>query len=197
MELESYASAGLAPFFRSDDCLTLDGNGRPAISGFEGGFRAGGGNHGCADLVETLRVALDRGIQIDQRSNVRLNERSKVSEASCGDLCNVPCFKEKLVAKLQRLMPSDEELRETLTVFSALADRTRLKLLFALRLGDELCVCDVAHVLGMSVSAASHHLRKLRELRVLKFRNDGKMAYYSLRNQLVAELVGLAFGEAA
>jgi DNA-binding transcriptional ArsR family regulator len=50
-------------------------------------------------------------------------------------------------------------------------------------------VCDVAHVVGMSVSAASHHLRKLRDLKVLKYRNDGKMAYYSLREGLAGELV--------
>lgn len=50
-------------------------------------------------------------------------------------------------------------------------------------------MCDVAHVLGMSVSSTSHHLRKLRDLRVLKYRNDGKMAYYSLRNPLVRTLL--------
>jgi len=71
----------------------------------------------------------------------------------------------------------------------SLADKTRLRLLYALRKGDELCVCDVAHVLGISVSVASHHLRKLRDLKVLKYRNDGKMAYYSLRSPLASELV--------
>jgi DNA-binding transcriptional ArsR family regulator len=41
----------------------------------------------------------------------------------------------------------------------------------------------------MSVSATSHHLRKLRDLKVLKYRNDGRMAYYSLKNRFAAELV--------
>jgi len=72
---------------------------------------------------------------------------------------------------------------------SALADRARVKILFALSNGEELCVCDVAHVLGVSISTASHQLRKLRDLKLLKYRNDGKMAYYSLRNQLAARLV--------
>lgn len=105
------------------------------------------------------------------------------------DLCAVPCFKEKLVARLRHTMPTEDELEEAQVMFGALADRVRLKILFALRNGEELCVCDVAHVIGMSVSAASHHLRKLRDLKILKYRNDGRMAYYSLRSGLAAKLV--------
>lgn len=129
---------------------------------------------------------------------MRVNER--VSALSLGaateDLCNVPCFNQDLVARLRAAMPSDEQIEEARVVFAALGDRTRLKILHALRDGEELCVCDVAHVLGMSVSAASHHLRKLRDLRILKYRTDGKMAYYSLRDRFAAELVGQAFQQA-
>jgi DNA-binding transcriptional ArsR family regulator len=89
-------------------------------------------------------------------------------------------------------MPEEEDLEEARILFAALADRTRLRILHALKGGEELCVCDVAHVVGMSVSAASHHLRKLRDLKVLKYRNDGKMAYYSLREGLAGELVSRA-----
>lgn len=92
-------------------------------------------------------------------------------------------------------MPSDEELEAARITFGALADGTRLKILHALKDGEELCVCDVAHVLGMSVSAASHHLRKLRDLRILKYRNDGKMAYYSLRDPFAGDLVKRALGQ--
>lgn len=86
-------------------------------------------------------------------------------------------------------MPADSSLEEVEILFSALADRARLKILFALGDGEELCVCDVAHVVGVSVSTASHHLRKLRDLKLLQYRNDGKMAYYSLRNGLAGRLV--------
>ena len=103
--------------------------------------------------------------------------------------CNVPCFKEDVVARLRAALPDDDKLEDARIVFTALADKTRLKLLHALRGGEELCVCDVAHVLGMSVSSASHHLRKLRDLRILKYRNDGKMAYYSLRNPVIRSLI--------
>ena len=118
---------------------------------------------------------------------MRANER--VVTAIRDGLCDVPCFKEKLVARLRKEMPSDEHLESVRVAFAAVADRTRLKILHALRDGEELCVCDVAHVLGMSVSAASHHLRKLRDLKILKYRNDGKMAYYSLRDRFASEIV--------
>jgi DNA-binding transcriptional ArsR family regulator len=117
--------------------------------------------------------------------------------ASCGDLCNVPCFKEELVARVKRELPADEALEEARVLFAALADRTRLRILHALLVADELCVCDVAHVLGMSVAAASHHLRKLRQLGILKLRNDGKMAYYALRDRFAAELATHAVRQAA
>ena len=112
---------------------------------------------------------------------------------SSRDLCSVPCFKEDLVARLRKAMPPEEAVEEVRVMFAALADRARLKILYALKDGEELCVCDVAHVLGMSISAASHHLRKLRDVKLLKYRNDGKMAYYSLKNEFAAGLVAQAF----
>jgi len=80
-------------------------------------------------------------------------------------------------------------LEEMRIVFAALADRARLKILYALKDREELCVCDVAHVVGTSISTASHHLRKLRDLKLLKYRNDGRMAYYSLKSDLARRLV--------
>ena len=102
--------------------------------------------------------------------------------------CSIPCFKEKLVRKIQKRLPSDDTLEEARSLFAALSDRARLKILIALQDGEELCVCDVAHVLRTTISTASHHLRKMRDLRLLKYRNDGRMAYYSLRSELAARL---------
>ena len=87
------------------------------------------------------------------------------------ELCGVPCFKAGLVAQLRAGLPSNEALDDIRTRFVALSDRRRLKVLCALVEGGELCVGDVAHVVGMSVSAASHHLRKLRDLRILKYQD--------------------------
>jgi ArsR family transcriptional regulator, lead/cadmium/zinc/bismuth-responsive transcriptional repressor len=107
----------------------------------------------------------------------------------------VPCFKEDLVKRLKGKMPSDEVLEEARILFTALADCVRLKILCAFRDGEELCVCDVANVLGTTISTASHHLRKLRDLRLLKYRNDGKMSYYSLRNKYAAKLAAQVVGK--
>lgn len=112
------------------------------------------------------------------------------------DLCDVPCFKGELVARLLRGMPEASRLDKALSVFGALADRQRLKILCALKEGEELCVCDVAHVLGESVSTASHHLRKLRDMGILKDRDDGKMVYYSLQDSSAARLVSEALARA-
>lgn len=130
---------------------------------------------------------------------MRLNDSSRrhAQVALCGDLCDVPCFKEELVARVKRDLPSNEALEEARVLFAALADRTRLRILHALLLADELCVCDVAHVLGVSVAATSHHLRKLRQVGILKLRNDGKMAYYALRDRLAADLATHAVRQAA
>jgi DNA-binding transcriptional ArsR family regulator len=128
---------------------------------------------------------------------LRSRARQPVATGACDDLCNVPCFKEELVARVKRDLPSEQALEEARVLFAALADRTRLRILHALLVADELCVCDVAHVLDMSVAAASHHLRKLRQLGILKLRNDGKMAYYSLRDRFAADLATHAVRHAA
>jgi ArsR family transcriptional regulator len=71
--------------------------------------------------------------------------------------------------------------------FKILSNQTRLKLIQALS-HDELCVCDLAAILDMTDSAVSHQLRILRNLRLVKYRREGKMAYYSLDDQHVRQL---------
>ena len=122
------------------------------------------------------------------------NERMTGAALDGDEEVCVPCFKEVLVTRLKREMPPESDLDVAAVLFSALGDRARLKIFWAMRNGQELCVCDVSHVLGASVSTASHHLRKLRDLQLLKMRNDGKMVYYSLRNELAGSLVEKVLG---
>ena len=125
------------------------------------------------------------------RANI-VSTAGPLKEGKNPDLCDVPCFKTDLVRRLRRSMPGDDELSSLAVLFGVLADRARLRILHALSDAEELCVCDVAHVLGVSVSAASFHLRKLRDLGILKHRNDGKMAYYRLAHPLASKLLAQA-----
>ena len=110
--------------------------------------------------------------------------------------CSVPCFRTEVVARLRDALPDASVVSKVSTHFAALADPARVRIVHALSGGEELCVCDVAHVLGTSISTASHHLRRLRDLRILQFRNDGKMAYYSIRDQSIARLVASGLRQA-
>lgn len=124
---------------------------------------------------------------------MRTNVRTRPDCTLASDTCNIPCFDGQLVRRLKAKLPGAEPLQDASRLFGALSDPTRLKLLVALGQGDELCVCDLAHVAGTTISTASHHLRKLRDLGILKHRNDGRMAYYTIRNHLVAKLADVVF----
>ena len=118
--------------------------------------------------------------------------RTKKELAGGPNACVVPCFNLELVQEITQNLPDEQKIRAAATFYGALADPTRLKILYALSKG-ELCVCDVAHVICLSVSATSHQLRTLRNLNLVNFRNDGRMAYYSLlENSAVLPLVEAA-----
>lgn len=77
-------------------------------------------------------------------------------------------------------------------LFKALSDATRLKIAYALTLEEELCVCDVANIIGSTVATASHHLRFLRDIGLAKHRKEGKLVFYSLKDEHVHQLVSIA-----
>ncbi|MCZ6866885.1 MAG: metalloregulator ArsR/SmtB family transcription factor [Chloroflexi bacterium] len=92
------------------------------------------------------------------------------------------------VRKARESMIPDDMLITLAETFSALADSNRMKILFSLAT-TELCVCDLASVVGVSESAISQHLRVLRSLRWVKGRRDGRLVYYSLEDQHVRDLL--------
>ena len=75
--------------------------------------------------------------------------------------------------------PADETLYRLADLYKVFGDPTRIRILYALS-GGELCVCDIAELLGMTQSAISHQLRVLKQSALVKFRRDGKTVYYSL-----------------
>lgn len=104
------------------------------------------------------------------------------------DVCELFCYNKAKVNMLRKSLPYSGKLTELAEIFKVLGDTTRVKILLSLSKG-ELCVCDIAHILGLSISAISHQLRLLRNLGLVKYRSDGKMAFYSLDNTHIMRLV--------
>src|SRR4030067_2598188 len=94
-------------------------------------------------------------------------------------VCEVLCINERKVASARQAMKPDATLFKLAASFKVLGDPTRKKIISAL-LQEELCVCDLASLLGIPQSAISHQLRVLRNMNLVKYRKDGRIAYYSL-----------------
>ena len=85
-------------------------------------------------------------------------------------------------------MPEEELLYDLGDFFKILGDSTRIKILSAL-FQSEMCVCDIAALLGMTQSAISHQLRVLKQGRLVKHRKEGKVVYYSLDDDHIKHIV--------
>lgn len=103
------------------------------------------------------------------------------------DRCEVQCIHEDSVQEVLSKMLAHDVVVNLADLYKTLGDPTRIKILFAL-LQKELCVCDIAAVIKVSESAVSHQLRVLRGQKLVKFRRDGKILYYSLADQHIATL---------
>jgi ArsR family transcriptional regulator len=104
------------------------------------------------------------------------------------DVCQIFCFNKAKISKVKKALLSMEGLNVLAEIFNVISDGTRIKILLALK-EEELCVCDISSVLGLSVSAVSHQLRLLRNLGLVKYRNEGKLVFYSLADQCVIKLI--------
>ena len=85
-------------------------------------------------------------------------------------------------------MAADTTLADLADTFRALGDLTRMKILWALA-QQELCVCDLAGLINQSESAVSHQLRVLRNLKIVKYRRQGRITYYSLDDRHIVKLL--------
>ncbi|MCL2190667.1 MAG: metalloregulator ArsR/SmtB family transcription factor [Treponema sp.] len=103
------------------------------------------------------------------------------------DRCDCPVIHEDVVKKVKKRMPREERLFDLAELFKVFGDSTRVRIISAL-LHEELCVCDIGALLGMSKSAISHQLRILRQSRLVKNRRDGKIVFYSLDDKHVEEI---------
>lgn len=103
------------------------------------------------------------------------------------DICEVKTVNKTKVSAVKKAMLSEDEVNSLAETFSVMSDPTRTKIIYALS-KEELCVCDIARVLGISISAISHQLRILRNMRLVKFRREAKMVYYSLDDRHINRL---------
>jgi ArsR family transcriptional regulator len=103
------------------------------------------------------------------------------------DTCEILCINQKKVDAVRKVMQTDGVIKKLAETFKVLGNPTRTQILYALA-QDELCVCDIAALLGKTQSAISHQLRVLRNLDLVKYRKDGKIAYYSLNDAHIRNL---------
>jgi DNA-binding transcriptional ArsR family regulator len=104
------------------------------------------------------------------------------------DICEVLCVDIRRVRRAIKALPDETTVSALAETFQVLGDPTRIKIVAALS-REELCVCDLARLLRRTNSAVSHQLRLLRAQRLVKYRKDGKMAYYTLDDEHIGNLL--------
>jgi ArsR family transcriptional regulator, lead/cadmium/zinc/bismuth-responsive transcriptional repressor len=107
------------------------------------------------------------------------------------DICEITCVDSVKTTRVQQQLDK-VKIADVTKIFKALSDETRMKIAYALTLEDELCVCDVANIVGATTATASHHLRHLKSLGLAKYRKEGKLVYYSLDDDHVSQLIQIA-----
>ena len=109
--------------------------------------------------------------------------------------CGVHALHPERIRRARAAIPDEAATRLASTLLKAIADPTRLRILAALSAG-ELCVCDLASLLGMSESAVSHQLRVLRQANLVAWRRSGRQVFYRLADDHVREILGAALEHA-
>lgn len=118
------------------------------------------------------------------------------SDENCNeDLCRVRMIHADQVEQARNNVMPDHHMDRLALIYRMLGDPTRLKILMALK-HVELCVCDIAAFLGISESAVSHQLRRLRETAIVRHRREGQVLYYTLNDDHVETLLDVGIDHA-
>ena len=107
-------------------------------------------------------------------------------------VCQRRAINQKKVNSVKDQMYDDSVFTSLSETFKVLGDKTRTRILYALS-KEELCVCDISAVLNMSMSAVSHQLRPLRNMRLVRYRKKGKEVYYSLNDEHIVKLLKITY----
>ncbi len=105
--------------------------------------------------------------------------------SECKSDCDI--IHDDIISKVREQTPPEEMLYDLAELFKVFGDSTRVRILSALFV-SEMCVCDIAKLLGMTQSAISHQLRILKQTRLVKNRKDGKTVYYSLDDEHIKNI---------
>jgi ArsR family transcriptional regulator, lead/cadmium/zinc/bismuth-responsive transcriptional repressor len=106
------------------------------------------------------------------------------------ETCSCNIIHEEVVSSVRAIMLEEEKSFDLAEFFKVFGDTTRIKILYALS-EAEMCVCDIAALLNMNQSAISHQLRILKQSKLVKYRKEGKIVYYSLDDEHVKEIFHL------
>lgn len=141
--------------------------------------------------VSQSRRATSRPTLAVTPSSVARSALQQAPRRDAADVCQVRCINQHKVNTARAALPAPATLGGLTEFLRALGDLTRLQIICALGAEgvDELCVCDLATLVGVSDSAVSHSLRTLRQLGVVRYRKEGKIAYYSMDDAHVTTLV--------
>ena len=104
------------------------------------------------------------------------------------DIGEINTIHQDIVNNVKNVMPQDDLIYDLAEFYKVFADSTRMKIIYAL-MENELCVCDIAAIVGTTQSAISHQLRILKQAKLVKYKKDGKVVYYSLDDEHIAEIV--------
>ena len=102
--------------------------------------------------------------------------------------CDVFCVNKQKINRVQEKLEKIDVDAE-IDVFKALSNDNRIKILYALSIEEELCVCDVALIISSSIANTSHHLRYLHNLDIVNYRKEGKISYYYLTSTAVKNIL--------
>lgn len=109
-------------------------------------------------------------------------------EENYAPACEFMHVHEEIVDKVKEEMPDIEKLYDLAEFFKVFGDCTRIRIL-QLLFQSEMCVCDIATLLGLGQSAVSHQLRLLKQMRLVKFRKEGKTVFYSLADDHIKTIM--------
>lgn len=104
------------------------------------------------------------------------------------EVCEINMIHEEVVNRVKSIIPEDGIIYDLAEFFKVFADSTRMKIIYAL-MEKELCVCDIAAIVGTTQSAISHQLRILKQSKLVKYRKEGKIVYYSLDDEHISQIV--------